>query len=122
MARALVDDSAAVLLDLNGTFAFDCDRLSADEDFPATYKQVGGSILEDDEVQGLILALRRSRELPVREGLAGTGCPRPRRRLSRRLGRNQGLQATPLIRGAIQGHLRRLEFSSSTLLGIEINL
>ena len=60
MVRALVDDSEAVLLDLNGTFAFDCDRLSADEDFPATYEQVGGSVLQDDEVRGLILAVRRT--------------------------------------------------------------
>ncbi|HEV8718538.1 MAG TPA: HAD family hydrolase [Candidatus Binatia bacterium] len=52
-----IDQFHVLLLDLNGTFMFNSDRLSEAERFGLTYRQLGGHTLNDDEVQGLILAV-----------------------------------------------------------------
>ncbi len=44
----------AILLDLNKTFAFDCDRLDAGQDFGGTYRGLGGSLLEPDVVRDVV--------------------------------------------------------------------
>jgi phosphoglycolate phosphatase-like HAD superfamily hydrolase len=51
-----IDQFCALLLDLNGVFMFNSDRLSAAEHFGLTYRQLGGLTLPDEEVQGLVLA------------------------------------------------------------------
>jgi beta-phosphoglucomutase-like phosphatase (HAD superfamily) len=52
-----IDQFRALLLDLNGVFMFNSDRLSAAEHFGLTYRQLGGHALHDDDVQGLVLAV-----------------------------------------------------------------
>src|SRR5262245_33058711 len=52
-----IDQFRALLLDLNGVFMFNSDRLSAAEHFGLTYRQLGGHALNDEEVQGLVLAV-----------------------------------------------------------------
>mgnify|MGYP002265443365 CR=1 FL=1 len=44
----------AVLLDMNGTFMFGHDRFSQDEDFAATYRRLGGDVLDAKAVQSLV--------------------------------------------------------------------
>lgn len=50
----LVARRSTVLLDLNHTLAFECDRFDAREDFSATYRKIGGSALPPDEVNTLV--------------------------------------------------------------------
>ena len=50
-----IDQFHVLLLDLNGTFMFNSDRLSETEHFGLTYRQLGGHTLGDDEVQGFVL-------------------------------------------------------------------
>src|SRR5919109_4488266 len=52
-----IDQFRALLLDLNGVFMFNSDRLSAAEHFGLTYRQLGGHTLNDEEVQGFVLAV-----------------------------------------------------------------
>ena len=52
---SVVRNCPAVLLDLNGTFAFDCDRLGPTEDFHLTYRDLGGQKLKGDMVRRAVL-------------------------------------------------------------------
>ena len=42
MGKRFIDGFDIILLDMGSTFMFDVDRFSADEDFGATYRTVGG--------------------------------------------------------------------------------
>lgn len=55
-ARQILTGCRAALLDMNGTFMFGEDRLSAAEDFGATYRALGGAMLPDTAVTAGILA------------------------------------------------------------------
>ena len=55
-ARRLLRTSDVVLLDMNGTFMFDEDRLDAAQDFGATYRALGGELLTEQRVSELVLA------------------------------------------------------------------
>jgi putative hydrolase of the HAD superfamily len=50
MAR-LLDHFSVLLLDMNHTFMFDEDNFGSDEDFDATYRVLGGSLLSKEQVQ-----------------------------------------------------------------------
>lgn len=50
MAR-LLDHFSVLLLDMNSTFMFDEDNFGPDEDFHATYRALGGSLLSHHDVQ-----------------------------------------------------------------------
>lgn len=52
----LVARRSTVLLDLNHTLAFDCDRFDAHQDFASTYRGIGGSALTPDDVNAAIVA------------------------------------------------------------------
>lgn len=54
--KELVTRRTTVLLDLNHTLAFDCDRFDAPEDFAATYEEMGGSALSPGDVTASIVA------------------------------------------------------------------
>lgn len=53
----LVADRSTILLDLNHTLAFQCDRFDPREDFAATYREIGGSHLSPSDVKALIVAI-----------------------------------------------------------------
>jgi putative hydrolase of the HAD superfamily len=65
-----IDQFQALLFDMNGTFMFGHDRLSAKEDFFSTYRRLGGSVLSDSEVRDSVLktcaGLRRDYDDPNR--------------------------------------------------------
>jgi putative hydrolase of the HAD superfamily len=68
MAR-LLDHFSVLLLDMNSTFMFGEDNFGPDEDFHATYRAFGGSLLSEEQVQKSIrscfetmLAIYRSPE------------------------------------------------------------
>jgi FMN phosphatase YigB (HAD superfamily) len=52
----LLDNYTAVLLDMNGTFMFDCDRFDSDENYYATYLALGGRQLESETVTRVVTA------------------------------------------------------------------
>lgn len=52
----LVARRSTVLLDLNHTLAFHCDRFGRPEDFFATYREIGGSHLSPSDVNALVVA------------------------------------------------------------------
>lgn len=54
--RDLVSSCSAVLLDLNETFAFDCDRFDPTQDFASTYSRLGGRALAPAKVQQIIVS------------------------------------------------------------------
>ena len=49
MHTRFIDQFDVVLLDMSHTFMFDVDRFSDTEDYAATYRQVGGNLLSDEE-------------------------------------------------------------------------
>jgi HAD superfamily hydrolase (TIGR01509 family) len=53
----LIDQFEAILLDMGQTFMFNVDRFSEEEDFGATYLQLGGQLLNDTELRRIILKL-----------------------------------------------------------------
>ncbi len=57
MHTRFIDQFDVVLLDVSHTFMFDVDRFSDTEDYGATYRQIGGSLLSDGEVRRTISAL-----------------------------------------------------------------
>ena len=57
MHTRFIDQFDVVLLDVSHTFMFDVDRFSDTEDYGATYRQIGGSLLSDGEVRRIISAL-----------------------------------------------------------------
>ena len=52
--RALAGRCPALLLDLNDTFAFDCDRLGSDQHFEVTYRELGGTDLDPTLVRRIV--------------------------------------------------------------------
>lgn len=52
-----IDRFQAIFFDMNGTFMFGHDRLGSDQDFFATYTNLGGSRLISDEVQDRVLRI-----------------------------------------------------------------
>jgi putative hydrolase of the HAD superfamily len=52
-----VDHFQAIFFDMNGTFMFGHDRLGSDQDFFATYRNLGGGRLTSDEVQDRVLRI-----------------------------------------------------------------
>ncbi|MGE0682864.1 MAG: HAD family hydrolase [Candidatus Binatia bacterium] len=57
MPSRFIDQFDVILLDMARTFMFNVDRFSAEEDFTATYRQIGGTTLSDDMVQQIITDL-----------------------------------------------------------------
>ena len=51
---ALAGQCRALLLDLNDTFAFDCDRLGSDQHFEVTYRELGGAGLDPTLVRRIV--------------------------------------------------------------------
>ncbi len=49
-----IDQFEVILLDMMGTFIFDGDRFSANEDFAATYRKLGGNVLDVAQVNSAI--------------------------------------------------------------------
>jgi putative hydrolase of the HAD superfamily len=54
MSPRFIDSFDTVLLDMNRTFAFDCDRYGPEQDYLATYRSFGGSRLTAHEVDDAI--------------------------------------------------------------------
>jgi HAD superfamily hydrolase (TIGR01509 family) len=52
--RRLLDQFPVLLLDMGGTFVFDCDKFGADENFHETYRSAGGTRLSSSQVEGFI--------------------------------------------------------------------
>ena len=52
-----IDQFQVILFDMNGTFMFGHDRLGSDQDFFATYRNLGGARLTSDEVQERVLRI-----------------------------------------------------------------
>ncbi len=50
----LLDNYQAVLLDMHQTFMFDVDRFGPEQNYAASYRQLGGGELSDDEVNALV--------------------------------------------------------------------
>jgi len=50
----LLDQFSVLLLDMNGTFMFGEDRFGSDEDFHATYRELGGTTLNPNQVRAAI--------------------------------------------------------------------
>lgn len=57
MQTRFIDRFDVILLDMGHTFMFNVDRFSDTEDFETTYRQVGGSVLSDEEVHRIISAV-----------------------------------------------------------------
>lgn len=54
MLPHFIDRFEVILLDMVRTFMFDADRFSAADDFAATYRRIGGHMLNDGEVRQII--------------------------------------------------------------------
>lgn len=54
MPARFIDQFDVVLLDMAHTFMFNVDRFGRDEDFAATYRQIGGKTFSDDKVRKII--------------------------------------------------------------------
>jgi putative hydrolase of the HAD superfamily len=67
---AFLDHYSAVLLDMNGTFMFDCDRFGPGEDYYATYVAAGGRRLDRAALMRIMQAgldgILRDYETPAR--------------------------------------------------------
>ena len=57
MCTRFIDQFDVVLLDVSHTFMFDVDRFSDTENYGATYRQIGGSLLSNGEIHRTISAL-----------------------------------------------------------------
>lgn len=57
MTGRFIDRFSVILLDMGRTFMFDADRFSDSEDYGATYHQIGGSRLNNEEVHRVISVL-----------------------------------------------------------------
>ena len=57
MKTRFIDDFHVILLDMGDVFMFNSDRFSDSEDYTATYRQIGGSLLNDAEVREIIATL-----------------------------------------------------------------
>ncbi len=55
-----IDRFSAILLDMHGTFMFGHDRFGDGEDFHATYRRLGGALLDTAQVEGAIRACLRT--------------------------------------------------------------
>jgi HAD superfamily hydrolase (TIGR01509 family) len=51
MSNRFIDRFEVILLDMGYTFMFDVDRFGEDEDYYATYRELGGQILSPEEVR-----------------------------------------------------------------------
>ncbi len=54
MEARWIDEFSVMLLDMNGTFMFGHDRFGPEEDYFLTYRQVGGTALERNQVQSIM--------------------------------------------------------------------
>jgi putative hydrolase of the HAD superfamily len=52
--KRFIDDFSVILLDMMGTFMFEGDRFSPDEDYADTYRKLGGNELSGAQVQTVI--------------------------------------------------------------------
>ena len=57
MKRRFIDRFDVLLLDMGLTFMFDADHFSDRENYGATYRQIGGSLLNDGKVNEMISTL-----------------------------------------------------------------
>ena len=57
MDTRFIDQFEVVLLDMSHTFMFNVDRFSDAEDYGATYRQIGGNLLSNGEINRAISAL-----------------------------------------------------------------
>jgi len=57
MLSRFIDQFDVILLDMARTFMFNIDRFFGEEDFAATYRQIGGETLSDDDVRQIIRSL-----------------------------------------------------------------
>jgi FMN phosphatase YigB (HAD superfamily) len=57
MAGRFIDNFDVILLDMGNTFMFDCDRFGENEDYQATYRQLGGRELRPEELRFHITGL-----------------------------------------------------------------
>ena len=55
-----IDRFSAILLEMHGTFMFGHDRFGDGEDFHATYRRLGGALLDAAQVEGAIRACLRT--------------------------------------------------------------
>ena len=60
MRSRFIDSFDVVLLDMGMTFMFGADRFGEDEDFGGTYRSLGGAVLDDARVHGVIRATFRT--------------------------------------------------------------
>ncbi len=54
MQRRFIDKFRVILLDMGRTFMFNVDRFSETDDVGATYRQIGGKTLNEEEVHQII--------------------------------------------------------------------
>lgn len=54
MPSHFIDQFSVILLDMARTFMFNVDRFFGEEDFAATYQQIGGETLSDNKVRQII--------------------------------------------------------------------
>ena len=57
MKPRFIDRFDVILLDMGNTFMFNMDHFSETEDYGATYRQIGGSALSNEELRRIISAL-----------------------------------------------------------------
>lgn len=57
MAPRFIDHFEVILLDMGNTFMFECDRFGENEDYQATYRQLGGQELGPEELRFHITGL-----------------------------------------------------------------
>ena len=58
--KRYIDRFSAILLDMHGTFMFGHDRFGDGEDLHATYRRLGGALLDSAQVEGAIRACLRT--------------------------------------------------------------
>ena len=54
MEKRVIDDFDVILLDMGNTFMFNIDRFDEDQDYHATYRQLGGQLLGAEDVRAHI--------------------------------------------------------------------
>lgn len=57
MNHRFIDDFEVILLDMGNTFMFDVDRFGENEDYHATYRQLGGRYLSSEQVHAHITSV-----------------------------------------------------------------
>ena len=67
MPDRFIDSFDVVLLDMGLTFMFGADRFGEDEDFGGTYRLLGGTVLDDARVHGVIRATFKTMLIAARD-------------------------------------------------------